>query len=161
MNNPTATTRVLSCGLLIESPAGWLLAHATRSPRWDLPKGGIGPDETPIQAALRETLEETGIDMRGRSSEIEDLGRHNYIPKKDLHLFRLRISEAFDLKDCKCSTMVTIANGAQYPETDRWEWIPRDLVDNYVGRGMAKYLRELGLLPSVVLSNSVSRSIVH
>ena len=39
--------RVLSCALLATSPSGWLLAHATRTPRWDLPKGKLEAGEPP------------------------------------------------------------------------------------------------------------------
>jgi 8-oxo-dGTP pyrophosphatase MutT (NUDIX family) len=37
----------------------FLLLRAYRN--WDLPKGGLEPDETPLQAAVREAREETGL----------------------------------------------------------------------------------------------------
>ncbi len=40
-----------------------LIVHRSMSghPRWTLPKGGVEPQETPEQAALREVREETGF----------------------------------------------------------------------------------------------------
>lgn len=146
MNTPPP--RVLSCGLLVQSPAGWFLAHATRTPRWDLPKGRIEPNETPLEAALRETLEETGLDLGHLREQIQDHGRHDYIPKKDLHLFFVEVDEAFDLDGCHCTTHVVSERGT-YPETDRWEWVPLDDVRNRLGKGMIKYLEARGLLDPI------------
>jgi 8-oxo-dGTP diphosphatase len=49
---------------------------------WNFPGGGIEEDETPEQACIRETKEETGFDIK-----IEDL-LHTYNNK---HTFRARI----------------------------------------------------------------------
>lgn len=54
----------LSAGVAVlrETPAGplFLLLRAWRY--WDFPKGSVEPGETPLQAAIREVQEETGID---------------------------------------------------------------------------------------------------
>jgi 8-oxo-dGTP pyrophosphatase MutT (NUDIX family) len=151
------TSKVLSCGLLVQSPDGWFLAHATRTPRWDLPKGRIEPDETPLEAALREALEETGLDLAHLSDRIEDRGRHGYIPKKDLHLFFVEVPEAFDLSTCHCTTHVENENGS-YPETDRWEWVPLCEVRNRLGKGMIKYMEARGLLPEIKPSPAMAQT---
>lgn len=53
----------LSAGVAIlrETPAGplFLLLRAWRY--WDFPKGAVEPGESPLQAAIREVQEETGI----------------------------------------------------------------------------------------------------
>ncbi len=139
--------RQLSCGLLITSPAGWLLAHATRTPRWDLPKGKIEPGETPLEAALRETHEEIGLDMRCYQDQIQDLGQHSYLPKKDLHLFRLDLSEALDLTECSCSTYIRRGEeNEHYPETDAYAWVPPNRIFERVGKSLMAYLVALDLL---------------
>jgi 8-oxo-dGTP pyrophosphatase MutT (NUDIX family) len=146
MNIPNPPTpRVLSCGILVRSPEGWFLAHATRTPRWDIPKGRVDAGETPMQTALREALEETGVDLSEFSKQLQDHGQHPYIPKKDLHLFTLDVETAFDLSHCCCSTNVVMAHG-EYPETDRWEWVPVDQVRNRLGKGMISYMEARGLL---------------
>lgn len=53
----------LSAGVVVVRlrPAAplFLLLRAYRY--WDFPKGAVEPDETPLQAAIREVIEETGI----------------------------------------------------------------------------------------------------
>lgn len=142
-----SVNRVLSCGLLVTSPSGWLLAHATRTPRWDLPKGKLEPGETPLEAALRETQEETGLDFSDHVGNIQDLGRHAYLPRKDLHLFRLDLPHALDLGGCGCTTYVQRGEeGERYPETDAYAWVPPEQVFTKVGKSLMAYLEALGLL---------------
>ncbi len=54
----------LSAGVVVvretDDGARFLLLRAYRN--WDCPKGLVEPGETPLDAALRETREETGID---------------------------------------------------------------------------------------------------
>lgn len=54
----------LSAGVAVlrDTPAGqrFLLLRAYRY--WDFPKGAVEPGETPLQAAVREVHEETGLD---------------------------------------------------------------------------------------------------
>ena len=54
----------LSAGVAVlrNTPAGrrYLLLRAWRY--WDFPKGAVEPGETPLQAAVREVREETGLD---------------------------------------------------------------------------------------------------
>lgn len=142
-----STERVLSCALLVTSPSGWLLAHATKTPRWDLPKGKLEPGETALEAALRETEEETGLDLRCHQGKIQDLGRHPYLPRKDLHLFRLDLPEALDLRNCGCSTYVQRGEeGERYPETDAYAWVSPEQVFTKVGKSLMAYLVERGLV---------------
>lgn len=51
-------------GRRIDMPADW--------PAWQMPQGGIDPDETPRQAALRELYEETGTDKAEIVAETRD-----------------------------------------------------------------------------------------
>ena len=55
---PAKTT---SCGVIVTDGTRLLLGHATRSPRWDIPKGGVEPGESFAAAAYRELHEETGL----------------------------------------------------------------------------------------------------
>lgn len=55
--------KVRSAGVVVlrRDPAGWccLILRAYRN--WDFPKGVVEPGEDPLQAAVREVAEETGI----------------------------------------------------------------------------------------------------
>lgn len=55
--------RRFSAGVVVVRPeaSGWryLLLRVYRT--WDFPKGGVEPGETPLQAAVREVEEETGL----------------------------------------------------------------------------------------------------
>jgi len=52
-----------SAGVVVarQGEEGWLLLLLRCYRNWDFPKGGIEPGESPMQAALRETREESGI----------------------------------------------------------------------------------------------------
>jgi 8-oxo-dGTP pyrophosphatase MutT (NUDIX family) len=136
----------LSCALLIECPAGWLLAHATGTPRWDLPKGRLEEGETPMEAALRECREETGLDFAAYAGQLEDFGQHRYLPKKDLHLFRLRLAEVLDLSVCTCTTKCIRHDGQEVYETDAYAWVKAADVPARVGKSLVSYLQDLNLL---------------
>jgi 8-oxo-dGTP pyrophosphatase MutT (NUDIX family) len=54
---------ILSCGAVIvrRTDSGWLALMLRAYRNWDFPKGLREPGETPIEAAIREVGEETGI----------------------------------------------------------------------------------------------------
>ena len=74
-----------SCGVIVGDGERILLGHATRSPRWDIPKGEAEPGEDFAAAAARELREETGLSAA--PSELAALGVHPYLRGKDLALF--------------------------------------------------------------------------
>ena len=113
--------RRLSCGILILSDRQeLLLCHVTGQDHWDLPKGGAHEDESPLQAALRETREETGLGLA--ADALLDLGRFDYRPKKDLHLFAT-LMPRFDLASLYCESHFSqYATGQRLPEMDGYDW---------------------------------------
>lgn len=125
-NHPVLTTissrnRRLSCGIVVLTPESeLLLCHVTGQHHWDLPKGGIHADESPLQAALRETHEETGL--RIAADALHDLGRHPYTGKKDLHLFAV-LSPRIDTRQLRCdSCFLDRISGRPRPEMDGFGW---------------------------------------
>jgi putative (di)nucleoside polyphosphate hydrolase len=118
----------LSCGTVVLLESGeLLLCHVTGQRHWDLPKGGIHAGETPIDAALRETQEETGL--RLRAEVLLDLGRHAYTNKKDLHLFAC-LSARIDPRELHCpSSFVDRISGRARPEMDGFGWFGFDRIE--------------------------------
>jgi 8-oxo-dGTP pyrophosphatase MutT (NUDIX family) len=111
----------LSCGVVIvNDDHELLLCHVTGQNHWDLPKGGIDSGESPLQAALRETREETGL--RLAAEELIDLGRFAYTNKKDLHLFAT-CTARFDIATLRCeSHFAERYSGKPLPEMDGFGW---------------------------------------
>lgn len=123
--------KTLSVGFVIRCPGGILLGHTTGSDHWDLPKGGIDEGETPLDGAVRELAEETGLvyannvlacKFTGETHQvtgIRDLGRHEYTKRKDLELFELTVATDIDVRQLKCESMVQRPNYS-FPELDRF-----------------------------------------
>ena len=111
----------LSCGVVILSPQREvLLCHVTGQNHWDLPKGGIDAGETPLQAALRETFEETGLRLHAEA--LVELGRIKYTGKKNLHLFATRMPR-IDVSQLRCeSRYLDHHSGRRLPEMDGYGW---------------------------------------
>lgn len=115
------TQRRLSCGVLIlNAERELLLCHVTGQYHWDLPKGGIHADESPLQAALRETREETGLHLDGNA--LLDLGRFDYRPRKELHLFAT-LMPRLDVAALRCESHFSHpVSGRRLPEMDDFGW---------------------------------------
>jgi putative (di)nucleoside polyphosphate hydrolase len=135
--------RVLSCGVIVRRrSAELLLCHATGRSHWDIPKGVSDPGETPLQAALRELREEAGLVLP--SGAVRDLGVHQYLSRKDLHLFVVDPPLAQLSTDaCRCTTFYRARNGREVPEVDTYRWAARDEVPYLAGKNMTRVLMSL------------------
>jgi putative (di)nucleoside polyphosphate hydrolase len=122
--DPPAPRR-LSCGIVIvNAQRELLLCHVTGQDHWDLPKGGMHDGESPRQAALRETHEETGLDLSAHA--LHELGRFDYRPKKDLHLFAALLPR-LDVAQLSCASHFSQAgSGRRLPEMDGYGWFAFD-----------------------------------
>jgi 8-oxo-dGTP pyrophosphatase MutT (NUDIX family) len=129
--------RPTSCGVIVADAARILLGHATRSPRWDIPKGMAEPDEDFAAAALRELDEETGLIVP--AAALVALGVHRYLPGKDLALFHWRPPALPDPAGLHCRSTFT-AGGAVLPEFDRFGLFAWAEAPARVGAGMARVL---------------------
>lgn len=118
----------LSAGVIITNKEGLILgckafgkAGDRPSNYLDLPKGHVEAGESPLEAAIRETFEETGISLKG--VKLTDLGRHPYIKGKDLHLFSCVYNAK--LPRLECTTFFEMY-GKRFPEVIGYEWVEPD-----------------------------------
>ena len=96
---------------------------------WQMPQGGIDPDETPQEAALRELWEEVGTDK----AEIiaETAGWLSYdlppemVPGSWGGRFRGQRQKWFAMRFLGEDAEIDPA-AHDHPEFDAWEWIPAD-----------------------------------
>ena len=124
-----------------------LMGHATGTPRWDIPKGVGESDESPLQSAVREALEETGLAFD--PGDLLDLGRHTYLRAKDLHLHAALI-ERIDPLRCVCSTHYVDARGRDRPEMDGHAWVGFEGVPTRAGKSLATLLSSRVSLDAVL-----------
>jgi predicted NUDIX family NTP pyrophosphohydrolase len=131
----------LSCGVIVTDGARLLLGHASRSPRWDIPKGPAEPGELLLAAAVRELLEETGL--RAEPESLQPLGSHSYLQNKDLALFAWRPNPLPDPSRLQCSSLVELPGGKTMPERDRFGVFEFDAALAVVGRNLARVLSQV------------------
>jgi 8-oxo-dGTP pyrophosphatase MutT (NUDIX family) len=131
--------KIVSCGTVLLDPHGRvLLAHATGTNHWDIPKGQGEPGESESESALREMVEETAIAID--ASRLTDLGRFVYRRDKDLHLFAARaLPDELDLSRCRCTSLFPRReDGVMIPEMDAWLWVAPGDVARYASRSLTR-----------------------
>lgn len=138
----TARKKETSCGVIVTDGARMLLGHATRSPRWDIPKGVADPGESFIAAACRELHEETGLTIS--EDRLRLLGVTAYRPGKDLALFAWALPQLPDPASLVCTTTFSW-KGTPLPEFDRFALFSRDEAVTHVGKAMAQILAGISL----------------
>ncbi|MCU0969199.1 MAG: NUDIX domain-containing protein [Rubrivivax sp.] len=140
MDEPVSRRR-LSCGIVIVNrEAELLLCHVTGHDHWDLPKGGAADHETPREAALRETREETGLSID--PEQLLEIGRVDYRPRKDLHLFAALLPR-LDASALRCeSRFEDPAGGARLPEMDGFGWFAFEQVGELCTPRLAAVLQQ-------------------
>jgi 8-oxo-dGTP pyrophosphatase MutT (NUDIX family) len=132
------TARQTSCGVIVTDGERVLLGHATRSPRWDIPKGSAEPSETFPVAAARELLEETGLVIAPEA--LTDLGVHPYLRGKDLALFMWKAAQLPDPRRLTCTSRFALPNGTLLPEFDRFGFFAWEDALPLVGKNLARVL---------------------
>ena len=139
----------MSCGVVVTDGRLILLGHATRSPRWDIPKGMADPGEEFPAAARRELQEETGLVVD--ESALVPLGTYPYRRDKDLTLFGWSTSALPDPKALVCASEFPYRDGSMLPEFDRFGLFSHEEAVARVGKDMA---RLLAAIPLEMLCNS-------
>jgi putative (di)nucleoside polyphosphate hydrolase len=95
---------------------------------WQMPQGGIDPDETPRQAALREPKEETGTDKADIAAESRVWRRYD-LPGSTARVmwggrYRGQRQKWFAMRFTGEDRDIDLAT--EHPEFDAWEWVVPD-----------------------------------
>jgi 8-oxo-dGTP pyrophosphatase MutT (NUDIX family) len=116
-SNKTVAVKVLSCGVVpVRFASGeWKLLVLRAYRNWDFPKGIVESNEDPLDAAKRETLEETGID------DLDFVFGEDYketVPYANNKVARYYVAETR-------SEEITLPVSAEIgrPEHDEWRWV--------------------------------------
>jgi putative (di)nucleoside polyphosphate hydrolase len=133
---------VTSCGVIVTDGERLLLGHATRSPRWDIPKGIAEPGESLAAAARRELQEETGLDAP--EDELRPLGVFPYLRGKDLALFVWIPAAMPDPRALVCTSHFGW-NGKMLPEFDGFGLFTHADALERVGKGLAALFAGISL----------------
>ena len=136
--------RRTSCGVIVTDGERILLGHATRSPRWDIPKGEALPGESFAEAAARELREETGLEVD--PGHLVSLGVNSYLRDKDLALFAFRAARLPEPKSLSCSSTFVTKKGEILPEFDRFGFFSWEEAQAKIGKNLAQRLFEIGRL---------------
>jgi len=124
--------KIIAAGVfLIKKDGNLLICHPTNHNKnfWTIPKGKVDAGEDYVDAAIRETFEETNIDL-SEFTNIRWLAPINYSHrKKMLHPFLVFEDENdgvdWGLFDIKCNSNVPEERGG-FPEIDGYKWSTLD-----------------------------------
>lgn len=133
-----------SCGILITDCEKLLMCHVTlsRPDRWDIPKGELEENETPLTCALRELEEETSLLLSPDfENEIKDIEIFSYLPNKQLHLFLLVTNKHPNVTTLRCSSTFE-RYGKKYPEVDDYKYVLYNEIKNHASNKLFPVLEK-------------------
>lgn len=111
----------LSSGFLIRSGNKFLLCRSGGSEKWTIPKGHVEEEETTLEAAYRETREETGLDLQKLTFvDVWKHFSHMYsLRNKDVVVFFADDKTGMLIDEqlfCECGP-------GELPEIDGYKWV--------------------------------------
>jgi len=152
--------RITNGAYIIDSLGKILLTHPTNHPMtvWSVPKGLGEPKETSKESAIRETLEETNLDLSlyKDATTYTNLGIVNYAHKKKrlhAHLFLIGLPLSDLDMDLTCRSMfICDHTGFELPENDITKWVDIDFARDFLHYSQKNILKKVDkLLASDIL----------
>ena len=117
-------SKVISSAVLFTDKNKFLAVHPTGSigNYWDLPKGSIDDGEQPIDTAVREFKEETGLTID--KNKLKYIGKFPLHKEKDIILFLYITDELPSLSSLKCisTTNKAFRSKKVVPEVDEYHY---------------------------------------
>jgi 8-oxo-dGTP pyrophosphatase MutT (NUDIX family) len=131
-----------TCGtFLLNKENKILVGHPTHHPKnvWSIPKGKMDIGEDPLTTALRETYEETNIDLRYKEISFYALGEKVYKNKRK-RLFPYLIMESEN--EFKCNSNFEWFK-CGFPEMDNFQWLTLDEASKVIHESQASCLEDI------------------
>lgn len=113
-------TGKLSCGAVLvrETETGWVTLMLRAYRNWDFPKGLCEPGETPLEAAIREIGEETGV----RQLEFQWGERHTETGPYN----RGKVARYYIVRTAQAEVSMGISPELGRPEHHEYRWFTFD-----------------------------------
>jgi len=143
--------KTIASGLfIVRKDKKLLICHPTNHPAntYSIPKGKVEDDEIFLEAAFRETYEETNFDLNGSTDfTIYPLSSVNYKHKKKM-LYPFLVLENkkskfdWDSVELKCNSNVPKDRGG-FPEMDGYKWVSLDEAEDLLHDTQVKCLPKI------------------
>jgi 8-oxo-dGTP pyrophosphatase MutT (NUDIX family) len=98
---------------------GWRLLLLRSFQNWDFPKGGVEAGETPLEAAIRETLEEADL------SDLSFDWGEDYI-ETGPYGSRKKVARYYLARTERLHIILPVSPDLGRPEHDEWRWVDID-----------------------------------
>jgi 8-oxo-dGTP pyrophosphatase MutT (NUDIX family) len=122
----TIAPKILSCGVVPVRYAagGWKLLILRAFRNWDFPKGLVDAGEDPLDAARRETEEETGI------TDLEFVFGEDF--KETVPYGNNKVARYYVAETRTDEITLPVSEELGRPEHDEWRWVTCDEAEDYL-----------------------------